>query len=152
VLFANIKTGIFRGRYRLLSALAVSCCGVAIAVVLGLCLTVAAFGGKLGGREGNPGEHLAGVFGAAGRIAAFLGGDTVVQYRHHKLGIPFQTDDRELAQSNKQSAVFAGKYQFVIKCLQDALRNLYHGAFLTAAVAHFPDLGAEDHRIQHLHH
>ena len=44
--------------------------------------TFAATGGKLTFREWNPAEHFAGVFPAAGTVAALLGGDTVIQHLH----------------------------------------------------------------------
>ena len=74
--------------------------GIAAFVPFGL--VVAAPGGKLTYREGNLGEQLAGVFGAAGIVAAFLGGYAVIQHWDDNLGIPLQSDDRELPQGHKQ--------------------------------------------------
>ena len=94
--------------------LTVSGCGVASAIIVpGI---IAATGRKLSGREGNTGEHFAGVFrAAAGAVTAFLGGQTVVQYRNNKLGVPLQTDDGELTQSDEQPTIFTGQYQFVVE-------------------------------------
>ena len=61
-------------------------------------LSVAALGRKLGLRERNAAEHFAGIFGTAGVVAAFFGGNAVIQHRHHQLGIPLQAQDGELSQ------------------------------------------------------
>ena len=53
-----------------------------------LTAAVAAGGCKLLLGEGDSGEHLTGVFRTARSLATFLGGDTVIQYRHNQLGIP----------------------------------------------------------------
>ena len=53
---------------------------------------VAAFGRKLHRREGDPAEHFAGILTAAGIVAAFLGGNGVIQHRNDQLGFPLQTD------------------------------------------------------------
>ena len=72
-------------------------------------VAVAAPGGELLGGEGNTAEHFAGIFGAAaGGIAAFFGGDGIIQHRYDQLGIPLQADDGKLAQRHKQTAVFRG--------------------------------------------
>ena len=76
------------GRFALFSA---------AAAVRNFWLAVAASGGELGGREGNAAEHLAGVFGAARRIAALLCGDAVIHNGDDELSVPFQPDDGELA-------------------------------------------------------
>ena len=47
---------------------------------------VAASGGKLAFREWDPAEHLTGILPTAGRFAALLGGNTVIQHRHQQLG------------------------------------------------------------------
>ena len=119
-----------------------------------LCVTdgrgalVAASGGELILREWDPGKHLAGIFPAAGGIAALLGGQTVVQHRNQQLGIPLQTDDGELTQGHQQLPVDFPCDQFLIKQAPDTLRDLGNRP-VAAALA---DLGAEDHGIQYLHH
>ena len=101
--------------------LAVVGCGVAAIVFI---LAVAAPGRKLLDRERDPAEYLAGIFGAAAGIAAFLGGQAVVQYRHHQLGIPLQPDHRELPQRHQQSTALAGEHQFLVEHLQDPRGDL----------------------------
>ena len=64
--------------------------GAGAAVIL---FAVAASGGELVGGEGDAAEHLAGVLGAAGGVAAFLCGDAVVHHRYNELGVPLQSDD-----------------------------------------------------------
>ena len=66
-------------------------------------------------REGDPAEHLAGVFCTAGIVTAFLHGDAVLQHRNHQLGIPLQPDDGKLAQSNKEPSPVAGEHQLFVK-------------------------------------
>ena len=112
---------------------------------------IAVSGGELGGGEGDPGEHLAGIFGAAtGVFTAFLGGNGVFHHRDHQLGIPLQADDGELTQSDKQTAAVAGEDQFFIKQAGDAVGDL--DGFLAGTVADFLDFGTEDHGVQYLHH
>ena len=102
------------------------------------------------GREGDPGEHLAGIFGAAGIVTAFLCGQTVIQHRHDQLSGAFQTDDGELPQCYEEPAAVAGQYQLLIEHSADAGRDLADG-IAAAAVAYLPDRRSEDHGIQHFH-
>lgn len=105
------------------------------------------------GREGNPAEHLAGILGAAapGSVAAFLGGDGVIQHGDHQLSVPLQSNDGELSQCDKQSPLSAGKHQFLIKGGADSLRDLGSDG-IAGAFAHVPDLGTQHHGIEHLYH
>ena len=109
---------------------------------------VAATGDKLAFREGNPAEHLAGVLPAAWAVAALLGGNAVIQHRHQQLSIPLQPDDGELAQGHLQNPLRIPGDQLLIKEAADPRRNLGNGTMMAA----LPNLGAENHRIQHLHH
>ena len=113
-------------------------------------LAVTASWGKFFSREGDAAEHLAGVFRAAGVVAAFLHGDTVLQYGNHQLCLPFQPDDGELPQGNKQPSPVAGEHQLFVKQSPDGGRNLA-GSFCAAAFADFPDAGTENHGIQHFY-
>ena len=125
-----------------------------IAAVVGraAAVSVAAGGGELGRGEGNSAEHFAGILGAAGGVAAFLGGNGVIQHRHDELGIPLQTDHRELAQGDKQPAAVTGFHQIFVKLAADTAGDLDAGILPAPVLADFPHLGAEDHGIQHLHH
>ena len=104
----------------------------------------------MGGGEGDAAEHFAGVFGAAGVVAAFLGGHGVFHHRHHQLGVPFQTDDGKLAQGHEQTAAITVNHQLLLEELADAVGDL--GGVLAVAVADLLDPGAEHHGIQYLHH
>ena len=88
----------------------------ATTAVIGLAsgLAVAALGGELGGREGDAAEQLAGVLGAARRVAALLGGDAVVHNGYDELCVPFQPDDGELPQGDVQAAMVAGGDQVFV--------------------------------------
>ena len=89
---------------------------VVAAAVFAVAFPVAVPGSKLGSGEGNPGEHLAGILGAAaGGFAAFLGRNGVLHYRDHQLSVPFQADDGELAQCDEESFPVAGENKFLIK-------------------------------------
>ena len=120
--------------------------GFITAVVLG----ITASGAELFGGEGNAAEELTGIFGTAGIVAAFLFGDAVVQYGHHQLGIPLQTDDGKLSQRHKQPPLVAGEHQFLIEHPPDGCRNLADD-FTAAAVADILDAGTENHGIQNFH-
>ena len=122
------------------------------AVIFAGTIIVAAGGGELLSGEGDPGEELAGILrtAAAGGIAAFLGGDGVIQHRHDQLGIPLQTDDGELAQCDEQTALIAGDHQVLVEHLPDVCRDLHD--LVAPAVADVADLGSKNHGIQHLHH
>ena len=111
---------------------------------------VAACGCKLPGGEGDPGEHLAGIFRKAWIVAAFLGGDGVIQNRYDQLGIPLQPDDGKLAQSHIEPAVIPTQSRRFVEHLLNEVRNLNHGAFL--AFVPFPDFGTQNHGIQNFHH
>ena len=93
--------------------------------------------GKSFSREWNPGEHLAGIFSAAGTFTAFFCGNAVFCHRHNQLGIPFQTDNRKLSQAHIQAAVFVAKNQFLVKCRANAAGNLHQTAL--PAVANIPN-------------
>ena len=68
-------------------------------MIAALCLTrITATWCKLVLWEWNTAEHLTGIFPAAGILTAHLGGNTIVQNRHQKLGIPFQTNNGKLTQ------------------------------------------------------
>ena len=76
----------------------------------------AAAGCELGGRKRNSGKYLTGILGSAsGVVAAFLGGDGVVQHRYDQLRVPLQPDDGELPQSNIQPLIIAAQNQIVVK-------------------------------------
>ena len=105
---------------------------------------------ELRGGEGNAAEHLTGIFrAAAGRVAAFLGGDGVIQHRHDQLGIPLQPHDGELSQGDKEPPLVTGKYQFFIKHFPDKCGDLDHAA--AAALAGVFHTAAEHHGVQYLH-
>ena len=118
--------------------------------IVGVTIIVTAARRKLGSGEGDPGEHFAGILSAAaGGIAAFLGGDGVIQNRNHQLGIPLQPNDGELPQGHEQPATVTGHHQFVIKHAANGGRNLTDRIIL--AVTDIPDNGVEYHGIQNLH-
>ena len=81
-------------------------------------------GGELSSREGDPGENLTRIFGAAGIVTALLGGNGIIQHRHDDLGVPLQPDDGELPQRHQQSALFAAENQLVVKMALHLLRDL----------------------------
>jgi hypothetical protein len=109
-------------------------------------------GDELFFREGNTAEDLAGVFSTtAGSVATFLGGDAVIQHGDYQLGIPLQTNEGELTQGNKKSALFVAQHQIFVEIFPDTLGNLCC-QLRTAAVTDFPHFGTENHRIQNLHH
>ena len=112
---------------------------------------VAASGGELLRGERDPGEHLTGILRAAQGITAVLCGQAVIHNGHDQLSVPLKTDDGELPQSDKHPPAVTGKYQILIKHGADGTRNL-DGCLAAAAVTYVLDLGAEHHRIQHLHH
>ena len=115
-------------------------------------MLIAASGDELFFREGDAAEDFARVFGAAaGGVAAFLGGDAVIQHRNHQLGISLQADQGELPKSDEQATLFVAQHQFFVKILPNTLGNL-GCQFLTGAVADLPHLGAEYHGIQNLYH
>jgi len=123
---------------------------VIAAGVVAVGFLIAVSGSELGGGEGDPGEHLAGILGAAARIlTAFFGGDGVIHYRDYQLGIPFQTNDGELAQGDEEPPPVAGEDQFLVEQAGDPVGDV--DGFLAGAVADFLDLGAEDHGVQYLH-
>ena len=103
------------------------------------------------GREGDPAEHLAGILTAAGAVAAFFGGNGVVQNGDNELCVPFQTDDGELPQGYEQPPPLPGEYQLIIKAAGNGVGDL-EGVLIAAAFADLPDFGTEDHGIQYLHH
>lgn len=105
---------------------------------------------ELLGREGNSGEYLAGILGAAGIVAAFLDGDAVVQHGHDKLCIPLQTNNGELAQGDEHPLPISGEHQILIEKPADGGRNLAD-SLSAAAFAPFLYAGTEDHGIQDLH-
>ena len=121
--------------------------GAGAAVIL---FAVAASGGELVGGEGDAAEHLAGVLGAAGGVAAFLCGDAVVHHRYNELGVPLQSDDGELPQRHKQPPAVILQSQILVKHGPDPIRYLHLGAVPHAAVAGLPHPGAEHHGIKHL--
>ena len=120
----------------------------AVVVVIIPAAAVAAGGRELLRGEGDAAEQLAGVLRAAGGVAALLGGNAVVQYRNQQLGIPLQTDNRELPKRHQQNPVCVPRNQFFVKKAADAGGNLSHRTM----IAPLPDLGTEDHGIQHFHH
>lgn len=128
--------------------------GFAVAVLTApvVAAVIAAAGGEPGGGEGDFAEHLAGIFGAARGFAAFLGGDCVVQNGNHQLGIPFQTNDGELPQGDEEPAAVTAVHQIVIKHGANGGRDLQSIVLSAMVVANIPNLGAEDHGIQNLHH
>ena len=107
---------------------------------------------ELGSGEGNLAEHFAGILGAAGAVAAFLGRQRIIQHRNDQLRIPLQTDDGELTQCDEHPATLACIDQLIVKLGSDGRWDLHRCIIPAPAVADLPDLGAEHHRIQHLHH
>ena len=95
-----------------------------------LCVTgvgraaVAAAGRKLILREWDTAEHLAGVFTAAGRIAALFGWHAIVQHGNNQLGVPLQAYDRKLAQGYQQIAGCPAGDQFFVEYTADSCWNL----------------------------
>ena len=120
-------------------------------LVAGSFLEITASGIELLGREGDPAEHLAGIFRAAGVVAAFLYGDAVIQHGNHQLGIPFQPYDGELSQCNKHAFPVSGEHQIFIEEPPDPCRDLVCG-FPAAAFTVLLYAGIEDHGIQNLYH
>ena len=114
-------------------------------------LSVTSFWRKLGSGEGNAAEHLAWVFRAAGVIAAFLGGNAVIQHGNNKLCIPFQTNDGELTEGDVEFPLFWIETQFFIKHGFYRIRRLHGGGFLTSALANIPYFGTKHHGIQNLY-
>ena len=106
---------------------------------------------KLCGGEGNAGKHFARVFGATGCIATFLGGDAVVNYGNNKLRISFQTNDRELSQSYKQTSVATVENKLVIKHMGNCFGNLNYCVFSATAFADILHFRTEDHWIKNFH-
>ena len=102
------------------------------------------------GGEGDPGEHFAGILCQPRIVAAFLGGQGVIQHRNHQLGIPLQTDDGELAQGHIEPPVIPVQHQRLVKEFLDEIRQLDNGGVI--AFMAFPDLGTQDHGVQHFHH
>ena len=111
---------------------------------------VTAGGRELPGGEGDPGEHLAGIFRKSGVVAAFLGGDGVFQNRHHQLGIPLQPNDGKLTQGHIEPPMVTVWYQFLVEHFLDALGDLNHR--LVMAIVTFPNFGTQDHWVQDFHH
>ena len=110
---------------------------------------VTAAGSKLRGGERNARKHFAGVFRAAGAVAAFLGGDGVVENGNDQLRIALQTDDRELTQCYIQTAALAGEHQLIVKHAADGSGQLQSCIVAALAVADILNLGAEHHWIEH---
>ena len=125
----------------------------ATAAVIGLAsgLAVAALGGELGGREGDAAEQLAGVLGAARRVAALLGGDAVVHDGYDELCVPFQTDDGELPQGHIEPSAVSLQHQVLIEHGFHPVRHL-HRTVSPSALTGFPNPRAEHHGVQSLHH
>ena len=123
---------------------------VAITTILIPAVMVAAGGRELPGGEGDPGEHLAGIFRKTGIVTAFLGRDGIFQNRYNQLGIPFQTNDGKLAQGHIEPPMVAVRYQFLVEHLLDALGDLDHR--LVMAIVTFPDFGTQNHWVQNFHH
>ena len=118
-------------------------------MIAALCLArITAPWGKLVLRERNTAEHLTGIFPAAGILTAHLGGDTIVQNRHQKLGIPFQTNNGKLSQCDQQISVNVTGHQFFFKQFRDSCRNLRYRS-MTAVLLNF---GTKHHGVQHFHH
>ena len=105
-------------------------------------------GDELALREWDTAEHFAGIFAAARRITAFLGGNAVVQNRHHQLGIPLQADNGKLPQCHQQIPGCTACDQLFVEDTADGGRDLCHGAVPTV----FLKFGTEYHRIQDFHH
>lgn len=126
-----------------------ACSGIA---ALGAGAIVAVSGREPVLREGNSGEDLAGILGAARAFAALLGGDTVADNRNTNLHIPLQTDDGKLAQCHVEPAAFSAEDQLLIKQRHDPLRKLGQCPILTGTLAHIQGLPCQDHGIQNLHH
>ena len=101
---------------------------------------VTALGGEARGGEGNAAECFAGVLVAApGVFAAFLVGHAVLHHRHNNLGIPFQAQNRELAQCHIEPSFAACAGQLLVVERADIFREL--GGVFAAAVVLFPDPG-----------
>ena len=118
--------------------------------IAAMLVLIATRGGELLGGEGDPGEHFTGVFrGGAGGVAAFLGGQGVVQDGDDELGVPLQADDGELAQGHIEPPLAGVHHQIPLEKALDGPGDLDHAAFLGLAGIRHP--GAEDHGVQHLH-
>ena len=123
---------------------------VAVAAIVFPAVVVAAGGGKLPGGEGNPGENFAGFFRQTRIVAAFFGGQGVIQHRDDQLGIPLQTDDGKLTQSYIKPPVIPGELKRFVEHLLNEFGDLVDGGFVTFLAV--PDLGTQNHGIQHFHH
>ena len=95
-----------------------------VVIVIFSAPAVAAGGGELLGGEGDAAEQLAGILRAAGIVAAFLGGDGIVQHRDDQLGVPLQADDGELAQSDIQPPAVRGQHQLIVEQRANGPRDL----------------------------
>ena len=126
-------------------------CLISAALVV-IRLPVTSAGSELCSRERNPREHLAGIFRATGGIAAFLGGNCIIQHRNDQLRIPLQADNGELSQSDVEAFALPCDHQFIIKHLADWAGQLQSTVVPALALAHIPHFGAEYHGIQGFHH
>ena len=96
-------------------------------------------------------EHLAGVLVVAAAGALLLR-HAVVVHRHEELGIPLQTDDGELAQSDVDALAVAAEAQVAAEAGADAGGHVGQGAVAGMALAHVYQLHVENDGIHHLHH
>ena len=119
--------------------------------VAAVVVTVASRGSELFGGEGDSGEHFAGIFRCGtGGVAAFLGGQSVVENGHDELCVPFQPDDGELAQGHIQPPPGGCEDQILVKKGTDRSGDLYHTALLLFAGLRYP--GTENHGIKYLYY
>ena len=73
-------------------------------------------------REVDAGKQCAGIVLGAG--GAFLVGQAVVVYRHHKLTVPLQADERELTEGGKKLPNPIRYHEVAAEVIEDALRDL----------------------------
>ena len=97
-------------------------------------------------------EDLTGIVLAAAAAGALLVGHAVVIDRHEKLGLPLQTDDGELAQSDVDPLAVVAEAQVTAEAGADAGGNFGQLAVAGAALAHVHQLHVEDDGIDRLYH
>ena len=96
-------------------------------------------------------EDLAGIVLAAAAGALLLR-HTVVIYRHQELGVPLQTDDRELAQGNIDPLSVIAEAQVAAEAGANARRDFGQFTVAGAALADVHQLHIEHDGVYRLHH
>lgn len=102
-------------------------------------------------REINLIEHPARIFRLTRAAFALLGRHACIICRHEKLCIPFQTNDRELTQRDKELLDVAAQNQVFIKHASQTLRNIVVTAAAFTAAVRLNDLRRQNDRIERLH-